>query len=173
VDADGTAISLIQSVYGTFGSGVVAPGTGIALQNRAAGFVEDEGHPNRLAPGKRPFHTIIPGMLLEGDSLLGPFGVMGGAMQPQGHMQVVLRLVDHGDDPQAALDAPRWRVGSGREVELEPGLWHAEEQLAALGHDVKRATVQHPFGVGQAILRVGDALVGGSDGRGDGFAAGI
>ena len=93
-------------------------------------------------------------------------------MQPQGHMQVVLRLVDHGDDPQAALDAPRWRVGAGRQVELEPGLWHAEEQLAALGHDVSRATVQHPFGVGQAILRVGDALIGGSDGRGDGFAAG-
>jgi gamma-glutamyltranspeptidase/glutathione hydrolase len=172
VDADGTAISLIQSVYGTFGSGVVPPGTGIAVQNRAAGFVEDEGHPNRLGPGKRPFHTIIPGMLLEGGSLLGPFGVMGGAMQPQGHMQLVIRLVDHGDDPQAALDAPRWRVGAGREVELEPGLWDAEEGLASLGHDVRRGTIQHPFGVGQAILRVGDALVGGSDGRGDGFAAG-
>jgi gamma-glutamyltranspeptidase/glutathione hydrolase len=172
VDGEGTAISLIQSLFGTFGSGVVAPGTGIVLQNRGAGFVEDDGHPNRLGPGKRPFHTIIPGMLLEGGLLLGPFGVMGGSMQPQGHMQVVLRLVDHGDDPQAALDAPRWRVGSGREVELEPGLWHAEAQLSALGHQAIRATVQHPFGVGQAILRVGDALVGGSDGRGDGFAAG-
>jgi gamma-glutamyltranspeptidase / glutathione hydrolase len=171
-DTDGTAVSLIQSVYGTFGSGVVAPGTGVVLQNRAAGFVEDEGHPNRLGPGKRPFHTIIPGMLLEGGAPLGPFGVMGGAMQPQGHMQVVLRLVDHGDDPQAALDAPRWRVGEGREVELEPGLWHAEDELTTLGHDVRRGTIQHPFGVGQAILRVGDALVGGSDGRGDGFAAG-
>jgi gamma-glutamyltranspeptidase / glutathione hydrolase len=173
VDAEGTAISLIQSVYGTFGSGVVARGTGIVLQNRGAGFVDDDDHPNRLAPGRRPFHTIIPGMLLEGGRLLGPVGVMGGAMQPQGHFQVVLRLVDHGDDPQAALDAPRWRVGTGREVELEPGLWHAEQGLLALGHDVRRATVQHPFGVGQAILRVGDALVGGSDGRGDGFAAGL
>jgi gamma-glutamyltranspeptidase / glutathione hydrolase len=172
VDGDGTAISLIQSVYGTFGSGVVAPGTGIALQNRAAGFVETEGHPNRLAPGRRPFHTIIPGMLLEGGRLLGPFGVMGGAMQPQGHMQFVVRLVDHGDDPQAALDAPRWRVGEGREVELEPGLWEAETHLRSLGHDVRRATVEHPFGVGQAILRLDDALIGGSDGRGDGFAAG-
>ncbi len=172
VDADGTAISLIQSIYGTFGSGVVAPGTGIVLQNRAAGFVEDPTHPNRLAPGRRPFHTIIPGMLLEAGGLLGPFGVMGGAMQPQGHLQVVLRLVDHGDDPQAALDGPRWRVGAGRAVELEPGLWHTAEALAALGHDVRRATVQHPFGVGQVILRIGDALVGGSDGRGDGFAAG-
>lgn len=173
VDADGTAISLIQSVYGTFGSGVVAPGTGIALQNRAAGFVEDEGHPNRLAPSRRPFHTIIPGMLLQGGELLGPFGVMGGLMQPQGHMQVVLRLVDAGDDSQAALDAPRWRVEEGRTVELEPGLWHAEEELRRLGHDVRRATVQHPFGVGQAILRLGAALVGGSDGRGDGYAAGL
>ncbi len=172
VDGDGTAISLIQSIYGSFGSGVVAPGTGVVLQNRAAGFVEEEGHPNRLAPGRRPFHTIIPGMLLERGELLGPFGVMGGPMQPQGHMQVVVRLVDHGDDPQAALDAPRWRVGAGRNVELEPGLWHAESGLSRLGHDVRRATVQHPFGVGQAILRLGDALVGGSDGRGDGYAAG-
>ena len=172
VDGDGTAVSLIQSIYGTFGSGVVAPGTGVILQNRAAGFVEQEGHPNRLAPGRRPFHTIIPGMLLEGGSLLGPFGVMGGPMQPQGHMQVVLRLVDHGDDPQAALDAPRWRVGEGRAVELEPGLWPAADALARLGHDVRRATVQHPFGVGQMILRLSNALVGGSDGRGDGYAAG-
>ncbi len=173
VDADGTAISLIQSVYDTFGSGVVAPGTGVVLQNRAAGFVEDEGHPNRLAPGRRPFHTIIPGMLLEGGRLLGPFGVMGGAMQPQGHVQVVLRLVDHGDDPQAALDASRWRIGAGREVHLEPGLWRFEEQLAELGHDVHRATVQHPFGVGQAILRLGDAWIAGSDARGDGAAVGL
>src|SRR4029078_7140655 len=95
VDADGTAISLIQSVYETFGSGVVAPGTGVVLQNRAASFVEDEGHPNRLAPGRRPFHTIIPGMLLEGGVLLGPFGVMGGGMQPQRHLQLVLPLGGH------------------------------------------------------------------------------
>lgn len=173
VDGDGTAVSLIQSVYESFGSGIVAPGTGVVLQNRAAGFVEEEGHPNRLAPGRRPFHTIIPGMLLEDGRLLGPFGVMGGAMQPQGHVQVVLRLVDHGDDPQAALDAPRWRVGPGKEVCLEPGLWRFEEPLARLGHDVRRATVQHPFGVGQVILRLGDALVAGSDGRGDGLAAGL
>jgi gamma-glutamyltranspeptidase / glutathione hydrolase len=173
VDADGTAISLIQSIYGTFGSGVVAPGTGIVLQNRAAGFVEEPGHPNRLAAGRRPFHTIIPGMLLEGGRLLGPFGVMGGPMQPQGHMQVVVRLVDHGDDPQAALDAPRWRVDGGMDVQLEPGLWSAEEHLASLGHRVRRGTVVHDFGVGQVILRIGNALVGGSDGRGDGYAASL
>ncbi len=171
-DSDGHAISLIQSVFETFGSGIVAPGTGVALQNRAAGFVAEEGHPNCLAPGRRPFHTIIPAMLVERGALLGPFGVMGGAMQPQGHVQVVLHLVDEGDDPQAALDAPRWRVGPGREVALEPGLWDAEEHLTSLGHRVVRGTVQHGFGVGQAILRLGDALIGGSDGRGDGFAAG-
>jgi gamma-glutamyltranspeptidase/glutathione hydrolase len=173
VDGEGSAVSLIQSIYESFGSGVVPPGTGMALHNRAACFVEEDGHPNRLAPGRRPFHTIIPGMLLEGGDLLGPFGVMGGAMQPQGHFQVVTRLVDHGDDPQAALDAPRWRVVAGREVELEPGLWDAADRLAALGHDVRRPDLQHGFGVGQIILRVGEALVGGSDGRGDGFAAGL
>jgi len=173
VDGDGNAVSLIQSVYGSFGSGVVAPGTGVVLQNRAAGFADDPRHPNALAPGKRPFHTIIPGMLLEGGRLLGPFGVMGGPMQPQGHFQVVHRLVDHADDPQAALDAPRWRVDEGRVVELEPGLWHEETRLRGLGHDVRRAHDQHGFGVGQAILRLDGALVGGSDGRGDGYAAGL
>ncbi len=173
VDGEGCAVSLIQSLYGAFGSGVVAPGTGVVLQNRAAGFVDDPAHPNALGPARRPFHTIIPGMLLEGGRLLGPFGVMGGPMQPQGHFQVVHRLVDHADDPQAALDAPRWRVEEGRAVELEPGLWHAQARLRELGHDARRAGLQHAFGVGQAILRSGDALVGGSDGRGDGYAAGF
>ena len=172
VDDEGTAISMIQSVYGSFGSGIVAPGTGVTLQNRAAGFVETEGHPNRLAPSRRPFHTIIPGMLLTDGGLLGPFGVMGGPMQPQGHFQVVSHLVDEGADPQAALDAPRWRVEEGGVVQLEPGLWNDESALRALGHDVVRAVSQHGFGVGQAILRHGDAWIGGSDGRGDGFAAG-
>jgi len=170
VDRDGTAISLIQSLYDTFGSGVVAPGTGIVLQNRAAGFAAGDDHPNRLAPRKRPFHTIIPGMLVMDGALLGPFGVMGGAMQPQGHFQVVRRLVDEGMDPQAALDAPRWRVIPDGSVQLEPGLWDRENELRALGHVVERATVQHPFGVGQAILKLGDGWLGGSDGRGDGFA---
>jgi gamma-glutamyltranspeptidase / glutathione hydrolase len=173
VDGDGTAISLIQSVYDTFGSGVVAPGTGVVLQNRAAGFVDEENHPNRLAPATRPFHTIIPGMLLEDGGLLGPFGVMGGAMQPQGHLQVVLRLVDETMDPQAALDAPRWRVEADGSVQLEPGLWPEEQRLRALGHSVARGEVQHGFGVGQMILRHGDAWLAGSDGRGDGFAAGF
>ena len=173
VDDEGMAISLIQSVYGSFGSGIVAPGTGVALQNRAAGFVDVEGHPNRLAPARRPFHTIIPGLLLDDRGLLGPFGVMGGPMQPQGHFQVVSHLVDGGLDPQAALDAPRWRVEEGGVVHLEPGLWGEEDRLKALGHDVRRAESPHGFGVGQMILRLGDAWIGGSDGRGDGFAAGF
>jgi gamma-glutamyltranspeptidase/glutathione hydrolase len=173
VDGEGTAVSLIQSLYGSFGSGVVASGTGVVLQNRASGFTEEEGHPNRLAPAKRPFHTIIPGMLLDGGELLGPFGVMGGAMQPQGHFQVVLGLVDDGEGPQAALDAPRWRVDEDGTVALEPGLWGEERLLRLLGHDVVRAEQPHPFGVGQVILRRGDAWIGGSDGRGDGYVAGI
>ncbi len=155
MDGDGNAVSLIQSVYGSFGSGVVAPGTGVVLQNRAAGFADDPSHPNALAPAKRPFHTIIPGMLLEGGKLLGPFGVMGGAMQPQGHFQVVHRLVDHADDPQAALDAPRWRVDEGRVVELEPGLWHAQARLRELGHDVapSRAPARLRRGAGDPACR--------------------
>jgi gamma-glutamyltranspeptidase/glutathione hydrolase len=172
VDGDGNAVSLIQSIYESFGSGVVPAGTGMALHNRAACFSPEDGHPNALGPGRRPFHTIIPGMLLADGALLGPFGVMGGAMQPQGHVQVVSRLVDAGDDPQAALDAPRFRV-DGATVELEPGLWGEEEALRRVGHETRRATSPHPFGVGQAILRLDDGLVAGSDGRGDGFAAGL
>ena len=173
VDGDGMAVSLIQSVYGRFGSGVVAPGTGIVLQNRGAGFSREPGHPNALKPGVRPFHTIIPGMLLEGSELLGPFGVMGGPMQPQGHFQVVSRLVDGGDDPQAALDAPRFRVEEDGSVALEPGLQELADDLRDRGHRIAPATDPHGFGVGQIILRHGDALIGGSDGRGDGYAAGI
>ena len=173
VDRDGMAVSLIQSVYGSFGSGVVASGTGIVLQNRAAGFSRDPEHPNALAPGRRPFHTIIPGMLLEGNALLGPFGVMGGPMQPQGHFQVVRHLVDEGDDPQAALDAPRWRVEEDGSVALEPGYRDLADDLRARGHEVRIEGQQHGFGVGQIILRHGASLIGGSDGRGDGYAAGI
>jgi gamma-glutamyltranspeptidase/glutathione hydrolase len=173
VDGDGTAVSLIQSLYDSFGSGVLAPGTGVVLQNRAAGFATDPQHPNGLGPAKRPYHTIIPGMLLEQGKLLGPFGVMAGAMQPQGHFQVVAHLVDEGMDPQAALDAPRWRVDGNGSVHLEPGLWGEIEGLRALGHDVLRASAQHTFGVGQAILRHADAWIAGSDGRGDGLAVGV
>ena len=152
---------------------MLAGDTGVVLQNRGACFVETEGHPNRLAPGKRPFHTIIPGMLLRDGALLGPFGVMGGAMQAQGHVQLVHALLDRGLDPQRALDEPRFRVEAGKQVALEPGLWVDAPELRALGHELELAESEHGFGVGQCILVDGDALVGGSDGRGDGHVSGL
>ena len=171
VDEDRNAISHIQSLYELFGSGVLAGDTGVVLQNRAFGFSPDPSHRNAIAPGKRPFHTIIPGMLLEEGRLLGPFGIMGGPMQPQAHLQFVSRLLD-GADPQAALDAGRFRVEAGREVALEPGLWSYADGLRALGHEPVLDGDPAAFGVGQSILAVGDALVAGSDPRGDGQAAG-
>jgi gamma-glutamyltranspeptidase/glutathione hydrolase len=173
VDGDRNAIALIQSVYEGFGSGVVAGDTGIWLHSRGACFTEEEGHPNQLAAGKRPFHTLIPGMLLRDGGLLGPFGVMGGSMQAQAHFQVVRHLVDGGLDPQAALDAARFRAIGGRRVLLEPGLAGPVDDLRARGHDAEVADVPHAFGVGQMIVADGDALVGGSDGRADGYAAGF
>jgi gamma-glutamyltranspeptidase/glutathione hydrolase len=173
VDGDRNAISLIQSLYEGFGSGVVAGDTGIALHSRGACFASEEGHPNQLRPGKRPFHTLMPGLLLEGGRLLGPFGVMGGGMQSQAHFQVVRRVVDDGLDPQAALDAARFRATGGRAVVVEPGLAGEVEDLLARGHEATVADVPHAFGVGQMILASGDALVGGSDGRADGQAAGL
>jgi gamma-glutamyltranspeptidase/glutathione hydrolase len=170
VDRDRMAVSLIQSTYEGFGSGLAA--AGVALQNRGAGFVETEGHPNQLRPGKRPFHTIIPGMLLH-DGRASPFGVMGGAMQAQGHVQVVDAVVSLGRDPQSALDRPRFRVDPDGAVRLEPGLWSEASALERAGHRVLRAETPHDFGVGQMILGLGEALVGGSDGRGDGYAGGL
>ena len=172
VDGDRNAVSLIQSTYYHWGSGVLAGDTGIVLQNRAAGFSAGETHPNRLEPGKRPFHTIIPGLLLRDGTLWGPFGVMGGPMQAQAHVQLVHALVDRGVDPQRALDAARFRVDEGRSVTLEPGLEPELAALRALGHDAAVAADEHGFGVGQCVLVEGDALVGGSDGRGDGAASG-
>jgi gamma-glutamyltranspeptidase/glutathione hydrolase len=170
VDGDRNAISLIQSTYDHWGSGVLAGETGVVLQNRASGFTDG---PNRLEPRKRPFHTIIPGLLLRDGELWGPFGVMGGAMQAQGHVQLVHGLVDRGLDPQRALDEPRFRVEAGREVRLEPGLAGELEALRGLGHEALVAADEHGFGVGQCVLVEGDALVGGSDGRGDGAASGV
>jgi gamma-glutamyltranspeptidase/glutathione hydrolase len=172
VDGDRMAVSLIQSTYEGFGSGLAAPGTGVALQNRGACFVPTEGHPNQLRPGRRPFHTIIPGMLLHGGHA-SPFGVMGGAMQAQAHVQVVDAVVSDDLDPQSALDRARFRVDSDGSVRLEPGLWEQAEHLERLGHRVTRATDPSGFGVGQMILVLDEALVGGSDGRGDGHAAGL
>ncbi|NDF95159.1 MAG: gamma-glutamyltransferase family protein, partial [Proteobacteria bacterium] len=136
-DADGMMISMIQSNFAGFGSGVVVPGTGIALQNRGSGFTLQEGHPNQVAPGKRPFHTIIPAFLTEGRNVpIGPFGVMGGHMQPQGHTQMVVNQVDYGLNPQSALDAPRWQWMRGRAVTVETGVAdHIVQGLRRRGHE--------------------------------------
>ena len=128
VDGDGMAVSFIQSLFEGFGSGVVAPGTGIVLQNRGACFAVS----GAVEPGRRPYHTIIPGMLLRDGGLLGPFGVMGGFIQAQAHVQLVSALVDDGLDPQAALDRPRFRV-DGDAVLLEQGLWDQAPTVEALG----------------------------------------
>jgi gamma-glutamyltranspeptidase/glutathione hydrolase len=169
--ADGERmVSFIQSNYMGFGAGILVPGTGIALHNRGAGFTLEPDHPNRLAPGKRPFHTLIPGFLSREGRPLGPFGVMGGLMQPQGHVQVLVHLLDLGHNPQAALDAPRWQVAP-KEVLLEPGFGQALAlALKDLGHPVRLEAEMGLFGRGQIILRVGEALALGTDPRADGLA---
>jgi gamma-glutamyltranspeptidase/glutathione hydrolase len=168
VDADRMAVSFIQSNYMGFGSGLAAPGTGVALQNRGACFSVS----GAVEPGRRPYHTIIPGLLLREGRLLGPFGIMGGFLQAQAHLQFVSALVDDGLDPQAALERPRFMV-DGDVVRLEEGLWERDADLAALGMTTVRETNTAYFGGGQAVLVSGDALVGGSDPRKDGYAGGF
>lgn len=171
-DAGGMMVSLIQSNYMGFGSYVVAPGTGFTLQNRGAGFALDPDHPNAAAPSKRPFHTIIPGFLTRGGAAVGPFGVMGGHMQPQGHLQVVLSTVDDGLDPQAALDRPRWYWHAGRSVQVESG-FDGVDDLRARGHEVTVVPEPSGFGYGQAIWRTASgSLVAGTEPRADGVALG-
>ncbi|MEO1091044.1 MAG: gamma-glutamyltransferase family protein [Pseudomonadota bacterium] len=176
-DADGMMVSYIQSNYMGFGSGVVVPETGISLQNRGAGFVLEPGHPNQVAPGKRPFHTIIPGFLTASDGApLMSFGLMGGAMQAQGHVQMVLRTRVFGQNVQAASDAPRWRVKGGRGVAVEPGLQPATyEALRALGHEVTIEPWDEGFAFGgaQLIARAAFGYVAASDSRKDGAALGF
>jgi gamma-glutamyltranspeptidase/glutathione hydrolase len=173
-DRDGMMVSLIQSNYQGFGSGVVLPELGISFQNRAASFVLDPEHPNVAAPGKRPRHTIIPGFLTQAGKAVGPFGVMGGEMQPQGHLQVVAAMEDHGMNPQAALDMPRWRWMQGLTVQLEPGADAAlADALRGRGHEVVIAADSFGFGRGQIIRRLDSgAYAGGSEPRTDGAAVG-
>ncbi len=167
-DREGTMVSFIQSNYTGFGSGVVVPGTGIALQNRGCCFSLEDDHPNRVGPGKRPYHTIIPAFVTRNNQPVMAFGVMGGFMQPQGHAQVMLRTILHRQNPQAALDAPRWRVESGRAVVLEPGFSDETiRQLRERGHEISIAsarTVEH--GGGQAIWKF-DAVDSGPAASGD------
>ncbi len=173
-DAVGNMVSLIQSNYMGFGSGMVVPGTGIALHNRGNNFSLDAAHPNCIAPGKRPYHTIIPGFMTRGGVPVGPFGVMGGFMQPQGHVQVVMNTVDFHLNPQAALDAPRWEWESGRLVNIERSTGeHLFRGLAARGHDVNWQNNRLAFGRGQIIWRdQAGVMCGGTEPRTDGAVVG-
>ena len=174
-DASGMMVSYIQSNYMGFGSGVVVPGTGISMQNRGSAFSLQSGHPNLVGGGKRPFHTIIPAFLTRDAKPVMSFGVMGADMQPQGHMQMVVRLVDYGQNPQAAADAPRWKITMDGGVLLEQAI--AEDVargLAQLGHRVVRASPGNTeFGAAQLIHRLDDAYVAASEPRRDGQAVGF
>ncbi len=176
-DASGMMVSFIQSNYMGFGSGVVVPGYGVSLQNRGHGFTLDASRANVVAPGKRPFHTIIPAFLTKNGAPVMSFGVMGGDMQPQGHLQTLVRMLDYQQHPQAACDAPRWRFNAGI-VNNEQGFSEATATgLRALGHRVEPfADSYQDYGAGQFIWRLGDPSVEGyaaaSDPRRDGQAAG-
>lgn len=179
-DERGMMVSFIQSNYMGFGSGVVVPDYGLSLQNRGHGFSLDAASPNVVAPGKRPFHTIIPAFLSDADgSPRMSFGVMGANMQPQGHLQTLVRMVDYAQHPQAACDAPRWRFNAGLEINVEAGMDPATvDGLAALGHRVEVIEDSYQdFGAGQFIWRLGDPASEGyaaaSDPRRDGLAAGF
>jgi len=174
-DANGMMVSYIQSNYMGFGSGVVVPGTGISMQNRGAGFSLKPGHPNRVGPGKRPYQTIIPGFLTRDGKPVMSFGVMGGQMQPQGHTQMVTRIVDYQQNPQAASDGPRWIVNNDFSVSFEtqryaPGVL---DDLKARGHRiVDPEAAMFGFGGAQLIWRLDDGYCAGSDHRKDGHAIG-
>ncbi len=172
VDKDGMAVSLIYSIYHGFGSGLASERFGILFQNRGAGFTLERGHPNEAGGGKRPLHTIIPAMLSKGGRVIMPYGVMGGAYQPTGHVRVLTNLLDYGLDPQEALDGPRSFFDDGK-LQVERGYSDkVVAQLADMGHDI--AVPQTPLGGAQAIMIDHDrgVLIGASDPRKDGAAIG-
>ncbi len=174
-DGAGNMVSWIQSLYQNFGSGLTAGTTGIQLQNRGANFTLEEGHPNQVAPGKRPYHTIIPGFITKGDQPFSSFGVMGGFMQPQGHLQVGINMIDFGMDPQTALDAPRFNWQQEINVMLETSVDpEVHSALLQRGHDLVPRDQPMYFGGGQIIVRDPDTgvLIGGSEPRNDGTAVG-
>jgi gamma-glutamyltranspeptidase/glutathione hydrolase len=175
VDEDGNACSFINSLYGPFGAAIVGGETGILLQNRGDGFTLEKGHFNEYAPGKRPYHTIIPGMVLKDGALYMSYGLMGGDMQPQGHVQFLLSHLDFGLNIQEAASVPRWRHIKDLEVRLESGTPDAVmEGLKALGHEAKPGAFVL-FGGAQAILRDPETgtYFGASDPRKDGMALGF
>ncbi len=175
-DAEGNMVSFINSIYGYFGSGVVVPGTGIMLHNRGAGFTLEEGHPNTIAAGKRPFHTIIPAFITRetesGEEPWLSYGVMGGGFQPQGHVQVMLNLLEFDMDLQDAIDAARIQHSGGLRITLEPPITdEVRAQLEAMGHEVGDAG-RLSYGGAQAIMKLERGWAAGSDPRKDGHAAG-
>ena len=172
-DAEGNMVSFIQSNFKGFGSGIVIPGTGISLQNRGCGFSLNQGHVNFLAGGKKTFHTIIHGFLMKDGQPVGPFGVMGGAMQPQGHVQVMVNLIDRNMNPQSALDMPRWMWKKGKEVIVEHGVpYHIVTALQEMGHKISYSVQRAPFGRGDMILRTEfGTLAGATEPRADGCVA--
>jgi len=174
-DASGMMVSLIQSNYMGFGSGVVVPGTGISLQNRGTGFTLAHGHANEVGPGKRPYHTIIPGFMTKDGAPVATFGVMGGPIQPPGHVQTVVRMTDYAMNPQATLDAPRFKVNAGRSIDLEASApRELREGLIALGHKLEAIPDSYmDFGAGQVILKADVGYIAASDPRRDGQAAGF
>jgi gamma-glutamyltranspeptidase/glutathione hydrolase len=174
-DAEGMMVSLIQSNFAGFGSGVVVPGTGISLQNRGSGFVLDEGHPNRVGPRKRPYHTIIPGFVTRDGAPVMSFGLMGGTMQAQGHAQLMVRMADYGQHPQSAIDGPRFRVIAGLDVNIEREFPAATlEALARRGHNlVKLPEGYMDFGCSQIALKIDGGYVCASDARRDSLAVGF
>ena len=172
-DKDGMMVSYIQSNYHGFGSGIVIPGTGIALQNRGAGFTLEEGHPNCVDGGKRPYHTIIPAFLMRDGTPLMSFGVMGAHMQAQGHLQMMLRIIAYGQNPQAAADAPRWYLDEESRLSLEPGFGPSiREGLERLGHRLNPDIPTSVFGGAQLIYRLPNGYCAASDPRKDGQAVG-
>jgi gamma-glutamyltranspeptidase/glutathione hydrolase len=178
-DESGMMVSLIQSNYMGFGSGIVVPGTGVSLQNRGHGFSLVDDHPNQVAPGKRPFHTIIPAFLTRDGKAQMSFGVMGGNMQPQGHLQTLVRMLVYRQQPQAACDAPRWKVHTGLALDCEPSMNPATvEALKNLGHKIESIADSYmDFGSGQFIWSLSedreDGYVAASDSRRDGHAVGF
>ena len=172
-DSEGNMVSFIQSNFDGFGSGLVVPGTGISLQNRGSSFSLNADDVNALAPGKRPYHTIIPGFITRQQEAIGPFGVMGGHMQPQGHVQVLSSMLSDGLNPQSALDRHRWKWTEGRTIEIEPDF--PEDLALALarrGHHIVRTRSRLSFGRGQIIIRDPrtDVMQGATEPRTDGVA---
>ncbi len=172
-DGNGDMVSFIESGYRPFGSGIVLPGAGILFQNRGHNFTMDETMENCVAPGKKPYHTIIPGFLTKAGRALGPFGVMGGFMQPQGQLQLVTNLIDFHMNPQEALDAPRWQWIGGRQIEMEQGTMRGlAEKMARYGHEISIPANSLSLGRGQMILRDEDGtLCGATEPRFDGSVA--